>query len=118
MSPLPSTHNPPAAPGMVSLVLGVIAMLLFFLPILGLPISVLGLLFGLIGFESSLRAGGLRLRWCLLGCAACTLALAINIGIVYAPGGYAEPPVVPEPWQRIPGSPTVAPPEPASWTPN
>ncbi|HLJ94056.1 MAG TPA: hypothetical protein VKU02_12790 [Gemmataceae bacterium] len=110
MSSLPTVHNPPAAPGMLSLVLGVIGLLLFFLPILGIPISVFGLLFGLIGVLAAVRPGGMRLRWSLLGCAASALALAINFGIAYAPSGYLPPPAVPQPWQPIPGRPTIPPP--------
>jgi hypothetical protein len=110
MSSWPTTHNPPQALGMLSLVLGVIALLLFFLPILGLPISVLGLFLGLVGLPGALRLGGLQLRWTIQGCAACLLALAVNIAILYAPGGYTEGPRVPPPWQPVSDRPTVPPP--------
>ncbi len=46
---LPHPHAPPVGWGMTSLVLGTVGLLLFFLPILGAPISGLGALIGLIG---------------------------------------------------------------------
>jgi hypothetical protein len=95
---------------MLSLVLGVIGPMLFFLPVLGLPLSALGLLIGLFAVALAFRAGGVRLRWSLLGCAMSALALSINIAIVYAPGGYLPGPDVPPRWQPVPDRPYVPPP--------
>ena len=53
--------------GLLSMVLGAIGMLLFFMPILGLPLSALGLLFGLIGILMTLPCGGRGLRLSLQG---------------------------------------------------
>jgi hypothetical protein len=89
------------------MVLGVIGLLLFFLPILGMPISIFGLFFGLIGTSVTRLSRGAQLRWSLLGCALSALALAINLGINYAPGGYLPAPVVPPPWQPVPDKPYV-----------
>lgn len=88
MSPRPPMRTPPASLGMLSLVLGTIGLLLFFLPILGAPISAFGLLFGLIGLGFAFAPGGVRLRWSLLGCVLSAGALAINVAIAYAPGVY------------------------------
>ncbi len=88
MRPPPSTRTPPASLGMLSLVLGTIGLLLFFLPILGAPISAFGLLFGLIGLGFAVAPGGVRLRWSLLGCALSAGALALNAAVAYAPGVY------------------------------
>jgi hypothetical protein len=108
--PLPETENPPIALGMLSLVLGTIGLLLFFLPILGLPISAFASFFGLLGVVAALAPGGVRLRWALLGSGVAFVALAVNIAILYAPGGYLPDPVVPRPWQPVPDRPYVPPP--------
>ncbi len=113
MSPLPATQTPPVALGLLSLVLGTIGLLLFFLPILGVPISAFGLLFGVLGTFVALVPGGLRLRWSLLGSALSALALATSLAIFYAPGGYLPDPAVPPPWQPVPDRPQVPPPAPA-----
>jgi hypothetical protein len=73
---------------MTSLVLGSIGLLFFFLPILGIPVSTFGLLFGLVGFLVVLFGGEARMRTSFIGIAISFVALAINMAIVYAPGGY------------------------------
>jgi hypothetical protein len=100
---------------MTSLVLGVIALVLFFLPILGIPLSAFGLLFGIVGFFLSLASSTTNLRWSLAGIATSALALAINLAIVYAPGGYT-PMQGGNPAEQPPGVPYVAPPTPAGWS--
>ncbi len=110
LTPLPRTHAPPFAWGILSLVLGAIGLLLFLLPILGLPIGACGLLFGLIGTTVAFRSGGVLLRWGLLGVALSATALAVNVAIAYAPGGYLPGRKVPPPWQPIPDRPYVPPP--------
>jgi hypothetical protein len=102
--------GPLPALGMTSLVLGVIALLLCFLPILGIPLSAFGLLFGLLGFLVALFARGTSLRWSLGGLAASTLALLVNLAIAYAPQGYLPGRNVPKPWQPVPDRPYVPPP--------
>lgn len=96
--------------GMLSMVLGVIGMLLFFMPILGVPLSAIALLFGLIGLVMTLLPGGRGLRHSLQGCAIATLALAINLSLAYGPEGYLPPPSVPPPWQSVPNRPFIPPP--------
>ena len=90
MSSLPEVHSPPVGLGMSSLVIGTIGLMLFFLPVLGIPISAFGLLFGLLGLLVTLvggrAGGGARLRWTLAGIAVSCLGLAVNIAIAYAPG--------------------------------
>jgi hypothetical protein len=101
---------------MLSMVLGAIGLLLFFLPILGLPISAFGMVFGGIGIAARLFTGGLRLRWSFLGCAISALALAINLAIIYAPGEYMAAPEVPPPWQPVPDRPYVPAPARPNWS--
>ena len=64
---------------MTSLVLGIIALLLFFLPILGVPLSLCGIAIGLVALFASLAFPGVHLRWALAGLATSCLALAINL---------------------------------------
>jgi hypothetical protein len=107
------TYRPVTGLGMSSLVLGTVGLMLFFLPILGIPISVLGLFFGLVGFGIGVFRPRVSLRWSLGGIGMSALALLMNIGIVFAPAGYIptgghEPP----PWRAPPDRPYVPPPAP------
>lgn len=105
-------HAQLPALGMASLVLGVIAMLLAFLPVLGVPLSMCGILCGIIGFGAALCVGGSNLRWGLAGLAASCLALGMNIALAYAPGGYLPDHNVPRIWQPVPDRPEAPPPAP------
>jgi hypothetical protein len=110
MSTLPRTQTPPLALGMLSLVLGTIGLLLFFLPVLGVPIAAFALLVGILGTILGLFGVGGSLRWALLGSAMSALALGVNLAIAYAPGGYLPDPHVLPPWQGVPDRPYVPPP--------
>jgi hypothetical protein len=103
MTTLVGSHSPLIGLGMTSLVLGVIALILFFLPILGIPLAAFGMFFGIVGFFVGLFSPGTSLRWSVGGTAISALALAINIAIAYAPGGYLPDRQVPQPWQQPPG---------------
>ena len=107
---LPRTESPLVGCGMASLVLGVIGMMLFFLPILGVPISSFGLFFGLVGMVAALLPTASSLRWSLAGTTVSALALAINIGILYAPAGEQPNRKAPPLWQPVPDRPYVPPP--------
>jgi len=95
---------------MASIVLGMIGALLFFLPVLGIPISAFGLLCGLAGCIGARAGVGPRLRWSLGGTAFSALVLAINFALYYAPFGYLPPREVPTPWNPPPDRPWVSPP--------
>ncbi len=110
MATLPRTSAPPPALGMLSLVLGTIALLLFFLPVLGVPISAFALLVGLIGTALAPFGVGGSLRWALAGTAMSALALGANLAVAYAQGGYLPDPHVLPPWQAAPDRPYVPPP--------
>src|SRR5437764_783921 len=117
MSTVPTTHTPPSAPGMLSQVLGAIGLLLFFLPILGLPISAFGLLSGLLGVGMTFGRGGLPLRWSAIGSMVSALAVAVNLAIAYAPGADQVARNAPAPWQPVPDRPDVSPPARPAWGP-
>jgi hypothetical protein len=114
MSPLPEAHAPPIALGMSSLVIGTIGLMMFFLPVLGIPLSSFGLLFGILGLLAAILQGkagrGVFLRWTLAGIAVSCLALAVNVAITYAPAGYLPGRAVPQSWQSPPDRPYVPPP--------
>ena len=110
MSQLPTTRNTPAGLGAVSVLLGVIGLLLFLLPVLGLPISACGLLLGIAASITACGSGGLRLRWGLMGLSLSALALGVNLAVAFAPGGYLPAPGVTPPWQGVPDRPSVPPP--------
>ncbi len=76
MSDFAETYRPVTGLGMSSLVLGTVGLMLFFLPILGIPISVLGLACGLVGFGIALFRPRVSLRWGLGGIGMSALALA------------------------------------------
>jgi Na+/H+ antiporter NhaD/arsenite permease-like protein len=105
----PPVETPPMAFGVSSFVLGMIGFMLFFLPILGVPISLVGLLAGVIGcFVAGATSRG-SLRWSVAGVVLSCLALGINVGIAYAPRGYPQPPTR-LPNQTVPDRPYVSPP--------
>jgi hypothetical protein len=110
MSNLPRTPLPLLALGMLSLVLGTIGLLLFFLPILGVPVSAFALLVGVLATIMAPFGIGGRLRWALAGLAMSATALAVNLAIAYAPGGYLPNPHGLPSWQAVPDRPYVPPP--------
>lgn len=96
--------------GMASVVLAVIAMLLFFLPVLAVPLSICALTLGFAGLVAALLAPGTSLRFALLGLAASSLALAINAAIACAPAGYLRDQNPPRLWQSVYDRPFAPPP--------
>lgn len=85
-----------------------IGFLLFFLPILGVPISVVGLFAGLAGCLVAGATSRGSMRWSVGGVVLCLLALGINVAVAYAPC-FATPPTGP-PSMSVPDSPYVPPP--------
>ena len=97
--------------GMTALVLGHVSLLLFFMPILGMPLAACGLLLGALGIILAPLGSTSSLRWSLAGVAACGLALTVNFAISYAPGGeYLPSRQVPKQWQPTPQRPMIPPP--------
>jgi hypothetical protein len=86
MNAPPTTSDARAIPGMISLVLGTIAFLLFLLPVLGIPISAFGVFFGLVATLLGVFTDRANLRWSLLGLAVSLLALFMILAISLAPG--------------------------------
>lgn len=96
--------------GLVSLVLGTVGLLLFFLPILSLPIAAFGLAFGMIGLCAALLGKG-NLRWCVGGIALSCLAIGIDLAIMLAASAFYLPqPGEQKLWQSNPEKHFVSPP--------
>jgi hypothetical protein len=112
LSRLAHRHAPLAGLGMTSLVIGLIGMLLFFLPILGGPISAIGLGFGVIGFVGALFSKTTSLRWSLGGILACSVALVVNLAIDWAPTENLPQRIEPALWRQPAARPYVPPPAP------
>jgi len=75
------TQDPPIDMGLTSVILGSVSLVLFFLPVLGIPLGGVGLAFGSMGLVLALRNGGASFRWSLAGIALCGLALGVGITI-------------------------------------
>ena len=73
------TFGSPYALGLTSLVLSAVGLLLFFLPILGIPLASVGLLFGLAGLLAALFGARSSLRWSVLGVLLSFLALGTDL---------------------------------------
>lgn len=101
--------SPPLAFGVVSFVLGMIGFLLFFLPILGAPVSMIGLVAGIAGCIVAGATSRGSLRWSVAGLVLSCLALSINVAVAYAPRGYSPPPTGPAN-ESVPDRPHVPPP--------
>jgi len=112
MVAIPGTHPPVLGLGITSIVLGIIALLLFFMPVLGIPISALGLLFGILGFVSAIFfSRGATLRGSVGGIAICSLALLLNLALAFAPmPTYLPAHKVSPPGGPPPGQPWISPP--------
>jgi hypothetical protein len=107
------TQDPLVGLGMASLVVGTIGLLVFFMPILGIPLSAIALLLGILGFFGALPGWHvLSLRWSLAGVAMSALALGINVAVSYAPEGYLPDRKSEELWQPAPDRPYIPPPAP------
>ena len=89
-----STTKKPAATyplAVASFVLGAVGLLLFFMPVLGIPLGSVGLLLGLIAFSVAIFGGPSSLRWSVLGTLLCVFALGIDVLVGNSPQ-VEEPP--------------------------
>jgi hypothetical protein len=110
MSKSSRTCDPPLGAGLTSLVLGAVGALLFFLPILSIPLSGVGVIFGLAGIVLAVRGGWTSLRWSIAGLVVSGTALAVGVSIVEAPAGHLRSRAIPLNSQPMPERPYVPPP--------
>ena len=82
--------DPPAGMGLTSVILGSVGALLFFLPILGIPLGAAGLAFGIAGLLMAILGRWTSLRWSVAGIAVSAIALGIGVLIALAPGAFCR----------------------------
>jgi len=106
-------HSPEQSVGMglMSVVLGSVGLLLFFLPVLCIPLAAAGLAFGVVGFLMAIFGGWSSLRWSVAGIVVCGISLGIGIVIAITPLYYSQNPEAPAVRQMVPDyRPYVPPP--------
>jgi hypothetical protein len=110
MSKSLQTGDAPVGLGLTAVVLGAVGGLLFFLPVLSIPLGGAGLVFGLSGLVLAVRGGWVSVCWSVVGLAVSGLALAVGLAIAQAPAGYLPVRRVPLDTQPVPSRPYVPPP--------
>lgn len=98
--------------GLSSVTLGATGLLLFLLPILGLPISGTGILVGLVGCGIALATERASVRLNVAGVVISSLAFALVWGISLAPSGFFAPRPSPTLSPPLLGRPYIPPPAP------
>jgi len=96
--------------GIASACLGSIGLMLFFLPILSIPIAICGFIAGVAGVIRGQYGGTLGLRWSLIGCVFCAAVVAIGFVVAYAPIGELPSRAVPSQNWAPSGRPFIPPP--------
>ena len=74
------TQDPPLGLGLAR-IFGAVSLLLFFLPVLSIPLGGAGLVFGFGGLALALFGGRASLRWSVVGIAVSVLALSVAVAI-------------------------------------
>jgi hypothetical protein len=103
-------RDPSLGAGLTSVVLGAVGVLLFFLPILSIPLGGAGVIFGVAGIALALRGGWTSLRWAIAGLVVSGTALSVGIAIAEAPAGYLRSRSIPLSSQPVAEGPYVPPP--------
>ena len=75
------TQAPPLGLGLAATIFGAVSLLLFFLPVLSIPLGGAGLVFGFGGLALALFGGRASLRWSVVGIAVSVLALSVAVAI-------------------------------------
>lgn len=115
MATLPKNRATAYPLSVASFALGAVGLLLFFMPVLGIPLGAIGLLFGVLGLLTAVFGGPSSLRWSMLGTLLCVLALAVGVATGYAPRVELPPRNQPQ-TARLPLVPYVSPPaDPRMW---
>lgn len=110
MKRFPPPPWPVIETGLASAVLGSVAAILMLLPIICIPLSGIGLLFGVIGTLVARGGYPTSLRIAVAGTVLCGAVLSCGVLVYFAPRGEAPSRAVPRPWQQPPYRPTVPPP--------
>ena len=110
MGTISASSEPPLGMGLASVILGSVGALLFFLPVLGIPLGAVGLVFGIVGLLMAILGGWTSLRWSVAGIVVSGLALGTGIAISLAPTGILPNPKGPPAEQSTADRPYVPPP--------
>jgi membrane associated rhomboid family serine protease len=105
-----TSSDPPLGMGLTSVILGSVGSLLFFLPVLGIPLGAVGLAFGVVGILAAIVGRWTSLRWSVAGIVVSAMALGIGVAIAMAPAGFLPSPKGPPVEQGVPDRPYVPPP--------
>jgi hypothetical protein len=106
------TSDPPLGVAVTSVVLGAVGSLLFFLPILSIPLGAIGAVLGLTGIVLAIRGGWTSLRWSIVGLVVSAAAMGMGVNIAQAPAGYLRSRAIPLNARPVPEQPYVPPPAP------
>jgi len=93
------TPAPPIGLGLASIILGTVGLLLFFLPILGIPLGLSGTLVGIAGIIASRLRRVDELRWSCGGLIVSFAALVVGVVLYNAPLGEELRDSAPRLWQ-------------------
>ena len=119
MATISPASDPPLGMGLTAAILGSVGALLFFMPVLGIPLAAVGLVFGVVGLLMAILGGRTSLRWSAAGIVVSGLALGIGLAIAVAPAGVLPNPKGPPVEQSVPERPYVPPPaRPGALAPN
>ncbi len=105
-----SLSLPPVAFGLASVVISTAGLLLFFLPILGVPVAACGLLLAIAGLFTAAFRDRSNLRWSIVGIVVSCAALAVGLAMNNAPHGHRPGSAVPRLWQSPPNRLYIPPP--------
>ena len=106
------TQDPPLALGLAAAIFGAVSLLLFFLPVLSVPLGGAGLVFGLGSLALALFGGRASLRWSVVGVVISTLALGVAVAIAQAPTDYLPVHPLPLDTNSVPEPHYIPPPAP------
>ncbi len=106
---LPQAEAPPIGLGLLSLVLGTIGLVLFFLPILAIPLGACGLVAAIVGIIAGARRTD-ELRWSWAGLVIALAALGAGLVLYNAPLGEEPRDPAPRLWQVPASRPYIPPP--------
>jgi hypothetical protein len=103
-------NDPPLGAAVTSVVLGAVGVVLFFLPILSIPLGGIGVLFGLAGIVLASRGGVTSVRWSIAGLVVSGAALGTGIAIANTAADHPRTPTSSTHIERVHAQPYVPPP--------
>ncbi|MCE5268320.1 MAG: hypothetical protein LLG00_10590 [Planctomycetaceae bacterium] len=111
----PLMEDPPVGFGVTAVVLGCIGLLLFFMPVLSVPLGCTGLGFGVLGLLLALWHGWATLRWAIGGLVLSGLALGVGLAMSRAAAGFLPTRPIPLDTRPVAQQPYIPPPARPEW---